>query len=90
MKKKFRMREIYVTWIDTTVEANSREEAEIILECLPRDHDQIDNNKMFQQEELEEVDPSTDLTPITTFDKQFITNELGYEIYEGITPQKTH
>ena len=86
-KKRYRMREIYVTWVDTVVEATSKEEAQIILDCIPRDDSQIEDNKMFQQEELEVVDNNEELTSLDKFDKQRITDELGYQIYEGLTPK---
>ena len=85
---RYQMREIYLTWVDTVIEAKNKEEAETIFACIPRDHSQIDENKMFQQEELEEVDAEHYmLTPLSDFDKQVITNELGYSPYKGFTPQ---
>ena len=85
---KVRMREIYLSFIDTTVEADSVEQARKIFQCIPRDHGQINDNKMFQGEEVEVVGDEEETTPLSDFDKQIITNELGYQIYEGITPQK--
>ena len=87
--KRFRLRDIYLSYVDTVVEARDKEEAQKILERIPHyDLGQLDDNKMFQGEELEEVDDSIDLTTLTKADKQDITDDLGYQIYEGITPSK--
>ena len=86
-QKTFRLRDIYLTYIDTTVKAKNEDEARRIAACITRDHSQIDDNKMFQQEEIEEVGDDETPTFLSNSDKRMITNALGYQIYEGILPE---